>query len=156
MWLMRGFTDRLLWILLSDILHVYVFFMMRDGGVLSGKVSCFLFTMSLRRGTIFSPPIRQDREPPYLGCQRLLIQHISVYPSCLQDVASVRNLRPRDAVMTWDPLKWLISTLHFFLIATTWHLIGLCLVWPSTMQALNPPHFSIICTKNFILTGDEV
>jgi hypothetical protein len=40
---------------------------------------------------------------PLVGCPRLLIQYIRNYPSYLEGVSSIRNLRTRHAVVTRDP-----------------------------------------------------
>jgi hypothetical protein len=41
--------------------------------------------------------------PPLVGCPRLFIQYIRSYPTCLEAVSSIRNLRTRHAVVTRDP-----------------------------------------------------
>jgi hypothetical protein len=46
----------------------------------------------------------QAGELPFVGCQRLLIQHIRSYPPYLETVYSIRNVRTRHAMVTRDPI----------------------------------------------------
>jgi hypothetical protein len=48
-------------------------------------------------------PTLQAGGPPLVGCTRLLIQYIRVYPPYLEVVSSIRKLRTRHAVVTRDP-----------------------------------------------------
>jgi hypothetical protein len=41
--------------------------------------------------------------PPPVGCMRLLVQYIRSYPSYLEGVSSMHNLRMRHAMVTRDP-----------------------------------------------------
>jgi hypothetical protein len=72
--------------------------------------SCPRFLMNFRNRLIFlrwgvvSPtPNPQAGGPPLVGCPRLLIQYIRSYPPYLEAVSSIRKLRTRHAVVTWDP-----------------------------------------------------
>jgi hypothetical protein len=52
---------------------------------------------------LLAPRPTQAEGPPFFLCQRLFIQYIRTYPPYLEDVSSIRNLRTRHAVVTWDP-----------------------------------------------------
>jgi hypothetical protein len=59
----------------------------------------------LRWGVVSPPPTPQAGGPRPVGCPRLLIQYIRSYPSYLQAVSSIRNLRTRHVVVTGVPLN---------------------------------------------------
>jgi hypothetical protein len=54
----------------------------------------------LRRGAVSLTPNPKAGGPPLVGCPRLLIQYIHRYPSYLEGVSTIRNLRTRHAVVT--------------------------------------------------------
>jgi hypothetical protein len=59
--------------------------------------------LSLRSILILSTPTPTLKDHPLSGCPRLLIKYIRRYPSYLEAVSSVRNLRTRHAAVTRDP-----------------------------------------------------
>jgi hypothetical protein len=61
---------------------------------------------------------QQPGGPPLVGCVRLHIQYIRSYPTYLEAVSSIRNLRKRHAVVTRDPpnMVWigLVDLLYLY------------------------------------------
>jgi hypothetical protein len=52
---------------------------------------------------LLAPHPTQVGQPPLVGCPWLLIQYICSYYSYLEMVSSIRSLKARHAVVTWDP-----------------------------------------------------
>jgi hypothetical protein len=64
-------------------------------------------------------PNPQAEGPPLLCSPRLLIQYIHSYPSYLEVVSSIRNLRMRHAVVTRDPSN-MDRAKYYTLISRRW------------------------------------
>jgi len=55
---------------------------------------------------LFPPPPNQVGGPPFIGCLRIFILYSPTFPSYLEAVPSVRNLRTRHAFVTGNLLSW--------------------------------------------------
>jgi hypothetical protein len=63
---------------------------------------------------VVSPtPSRQDVGPPIVGYTRLFIQYVCCYPSNLETVSSIRNLRTRYAAVTGTRITRTIGQVLF-------------------------------------------
>jgi hypothetical protein len=58
-------------------------------------------------------PTPQAGEPSLFGRPRLLIQYIHSYHTHLEAASSIRNLRARHAVVTWNPPNMNSMTLKY-------------------------------------------
>jgi hypothetical protein len=56
-------------------------------------------------------PTPKLKDPPFLSCPRLFIHYIRSYSPHLEAVSSIRNLRTRHALVTWDPPNMIYFTL---------------------------------------------
>jgi hypothetical protein len=68
-----------------------------------GFLRIFVTSLFLRWEVVSPMPNPQVWGPPLVGCRRLLIQYIRSFPTYLEGVCSIRNLRTPHAVVTRDP-----------------------------------------------------
>jgi hypothetical protein len=69
-------------------------------------------------GELLAPRPTQAGGPPLVGCPRLFIQYIRSYPSYLEGVSSIQNLRTRHVVVTRDPPSMAPPTLINWCVPT--------------------------------------
>jgi hypothetical protein len=86
----------------TKILYAYLF-SPKESVQVRGPVKHFVTNIFLR--WVFSPtPNPLAGGQPIVGCPWLLIQYIHSHPPYLEAISSIRNLRTRHDVVTWDPV----------------------------------------------------
>jgi hypothetical protein len=79
-----------------------------------GFLWSFVRSLFLRWGFVSPTPKPQTGGPPLVFCPRLLIQYIRSYPSYLEAVFSIRNLRTRHAMLTNVPSNMVFIHLQIY------------------------------------------
>jgi hypothetical protein len=70
-----------------------------------GRLWHFKTSLFVWWGVVSPTPNPQAGWPPHVGCRRLLIRYIRIYPPNLEAVSSIRNLKTRHDVVTRDPCR---------------------------------------------------